>query len=212
MTASHVPGTMHRGTDAPSPQRRSLAWPRPLLAALCFALALIFLAEAGWVHAKALLAQALLERAWQRSDTEGKTPPPWPWADTRPVARLHAPPLRRSQIVLAGDSGRVLAFGPGWAPASAAPEQSGLTVISGHRDTHFAWLQHLRRGDRVRLETTAGEREYVVTDLRVADASQQHIALDDGDADALLLVTCWPFDAVAGGSQRYLVSARPLAP
>ncbi len=188
----------------PPPIRRL----RLALALACATLAVICLVDAGWIHAKAAVAQVLLERSWQRSDGDGQAPPPWPWADTRPVARLHAPPLRHSQIVLAGDSGRVLAFGPGWAPASAAPDGRGTIVISGHRDTHFAWLRHLETGDRVQLETRDGRRDYIVTTQRIADAERERIALDD-DGDTLLLVTCWPFDAVAGGPLRYVVRAEP---
>lgn len=178
---------------------------RRLLALACAALALLSLGQAGWVHAKAAVAQVLLERAWQRSSGEAQPVRPWPWADTHPVARLHAPSLQRSQIVLAGDSGRVLAFGPGWAPASAAPGDAGTTVISGHRDTHFAWLAALRIDDPIRIETHAGRHNYRVREFRVVDADHERIALDD--EASLLLVTCWPFDAVASGPLRYVVRA-----
>lgn len=190
--------------DVPARRRRLL----PLLLA---AGAGLLLAQAGWIHAKAMLAQVLLERAWSASLDDGQPHKPWPWADTWPVARLRAPQLQREQVVLAGDDGRALAFGPGWAQASAAPGSAGTTVISGHRDTHFAWLAQLQAGDEVQLQSGNGTRRYQVTGTRVADARHERIAVD-ADDDALLLVTCWPFDAVVpGGPLRYVVSARPLA-
>jgi sortase A len=183
--------------------------PRRLLALACVALSLLLAADAGWIHAKAWLAQALLDRAWQRTLTDGGVQRPWPWADTRPVARLSTPRLRRDQIVLAGDNGRTLAFGPGWAEASAAPGTRGTTVVSGHRDTHFAWLAELAPGDVVSLDGGNGAVDYVVTGTRVADSRHERLVLD-GDRDGLRLVTCWPFDAVVtGGPLRYVVSARP---
>ena len=189
--------------DVPARRRRLL----PLLLA---AGAVLFLAQAGWIHAKAMLAQVLLERAWSASLDDGQPHRPWPWADTWPVARLRAPQLQREQVVLAGDDGRALAFGPGWAQASAAPGNAGTTVISGHRDTHFAWLAQLQAGDEVELQAGNGTRRYQVSGTRVADARHERIAVDPDD-DALLLVTCWPFDAdVPGGPLRYVVSARPL--
>lgn len=177
-----------------------------LLAAAALAL------DAGWIHAKAALAQQLLDRAWQRTLADGGAHRPWAWADTRPVARLHrpgAPP----QTVLAGDNGRTLAFAPGWAEASAAPGGPGTTVISGHRDTHFAWLEHVRPGDPVTLETAAGmSLAYRILGTRVVDSRREQIHLD-GAGDRLLLVTCWPFNAVmAGGPLRFVVEAAADAP
>lgn len=183
---------------------------RRLLAGLAVVAALGCATDAGWITAKAALAQVLLERSWQQARADGVAPAPWPWADTRPVARLRAPGLGIEQYVLAGDNGRTLAFGPGWSEASALPGSPGLSVVSGHRDTHFAWLQHLQAGDGIELDTGAGLRRFRVEAMEVVDARHQRIALDPG-RDALALVTCWPFDAVAaGGPLRYVVTARAL--
>jgi sortase A len=109
------------------------------------------------------------------------------------------------QVVLAGDDGRTLAFGPGWAPASAAPDARGTVVFSGHRDTHFAWLRQLVHGDRVEVESLGGLRRYQVVETRIADSRTERIVID-AEGPELLLVTCWPFDAVqAGGPMRYVV-------
>lgn len=167
--------------------------------------------DAGWLHAKAWLAQALLQQAWTATRAAQTAHKPWPWADTHPVARLRVAAHGVDQIVLAGDAGRSLAFGPGWAEASAAPGQAGPSVISGHRDTHFAFLQALAPGDAIELESPRGTRRYVVAALRVADVRREALALDG--RDALWLVTCWPFDALsAGGPLRYVVRAEPVAP
>jgi sortase A len=201
-SAPHLPVSAMR-----APGRRA----RRLLALMLVVAAAVCAAEAGWIHAKAALAQALLERAWVRTLADGGAHRPWAWADTMPVAKLTAPAHGIGQVVLAGDSGRTLAFGPGWAPASAAPGHAGTTIISGHRDTHFAWLQGLAVGDRLELEGAGGRRAYRVVATRVADASRERIGVDAG-TDVLLLITCWPFDAVAaGGPLRYLVTAVPDA-
>jgi sortase A len=186
-------------------QRRRLAALASLL------LAALLAADAGVIHAKAQLAQWLLRDAWQARNDSGVAPRPWPWADLSPVATLHAPRLGIAQIVVSGDSGRSIAFGPGWAEASAAPGGPGTTVISGHRDTHFDWLRLLRIDDVLQVDGGGGRRHYRVTATHVADATAHRLALD-ADSDRLLLVTCWPFDALtSGGAERYVVTAEACA-
>ena len=164
----------------------------------------------AWIPLKAELAQWLLRDAWAAARAGAVAPKPWPWADTFPVARIEMARLDVNQIVLAGDDGRTLAFGPGWAPASSAPGQGGHSVISGHRDTHFAWLQGLRRGDVLRVEDRHGVRGYRVSETRVVDSRDTRIVLDAA-GEQLTLVTCWPFDAwQAGGPERYVVTAVPI--
>ena len=165
--------------------------------------------QAAWLPAKAALAQGLLETTWQQTLADGQTRRPWPWADTHAVAKLTSHRLGVSQVVLAGDSGRSLAFGPGWAESSARPGAPGTVVVSGHRDTHFRWLQALRDGDVLELQTPLGQRRYAVEATRIADSRHERIAATG--RDQLLLVTCWPFDATAArGPLRYLVTLRPL--
>lgn len=194
-------GTHPRGKEAPPFfARRWLG--RTLLAA-----AMLVAANAAWLPAKAALAQQLLQASWQSAQADGRAHRPWPWADTHAVARLVQPRLGISQVVLAGDSGRPLAFGPGWAESSAAPgSASGTTIISGHRDTHFSWLRELRPGDALTLETPQGPRGFTVAAMQVVDSRAHRIAIGD-DAGQLVLVTCWPFDAVAPrGPMRYVVT------
>lgn len=177
------------------------------LAFVLAAAGLLPLGHAAYLHAKAALAQVLLERAWQQAQVDGGQPRPWPWADTTPVARLRVARLGVDQIVLSGDSGRTLAFGPGWAPSSTQPGARGIVVVSAHRDTHFAFLRELVEGDRVTLDVRQGARRYRVNAMQVVDVRHDTLPASDA-ADGLLLVTCWPFDAlVPGGPLRYVVSA-----
>lgn len=173
------------------------------------ALAVVMIASAGWIHAKAAIAQVLLQRAWTASDNGRHSVRPWPWADMAPIARLSVPRLDKSFIVLDNDSGQALAFGPGWTPSSAVPATRGLSVISAHRDTQFAFLRELQRGDRIDIDAAAGQRVYRVVAMRIVDSTNLRLANPDS-ADALILVTCYPFDAIVpGGSQRFVVEALP---
>ncbi len=169
------------------------------------------LTAAGLIKAKAWLAPVLIERAWAQSLTQGGMPvKPWSWADTWPVAKLRVPAQGVERLVLAGDSGNTLAFGPGHTSASATLGSAGLAVIGGHRDTHFAFLQRLLPGVRIQLQLPDGAwRSYRVETIEVVDASTQSLPKLTGD-ERLLLVTCYPFNALqAGGPLRYVVAAVP---
>ncbi len=164
--------------------------------------------HAAWIEAKAQLAQVLIRRAWREESAGAGDTRPWPWADTHPVARLLVPSRGVDTFVLAGASGRTLAFGPGHLDGTPAPGMRGNAVISGHRDTHFAFLQRLERGDQVWVEARDGRhRRFVVASTKIVDERDVAVVADWGDT-RLTLVTCYPFDAVrAGGPLRYVVTA-----
>jgi sortase A len=81
-------------------------------------------------------------------------------------------------------------------------------VLSGHRDTHFRFLQDLAPGTRLRIQKTDGRwQTYRVGSSSVIDAGEARLALGTG-RPVVTLVTCYPFDAITpGGPLRYLVSA-----
>jgi len=109
--------------------QRATRRPRLTAAALLGAAGVILLGQGAWIQAKAVLAQILLERAFAETLATGRDAKPWSWADTWPVARVEAPRLGRSAIVLHGSSGQALAFGPGHVDrASPAPRSSPLTA------------------------------------------------------------------------------------
>jgi sortase A len=166
------------------------------------------LGAAVWIHVKARIAQHLLQRAWARTLAGAERVTPWPWADTWPVARLRAPAHGIDLIVLADVSGRTLAFGPGHAAATARPGATGTAVVTGHRDTHFRFLERVRIGDELIVETAGRpEARFRVRETAVVDARLATVRRADGAA-SLVLLTCYPFDAIiAGGPLRYAVVA-----
>ena len=164
--------------------------------------------EAAYIHAKAWLAQRLVEGAWERTLAGERAVKPWPWADSWPVARLEMPALGRRLIVLSGGSGRTLAFGPGHVDGSPLPGEAGNSIIGGHRDTHFRVLERLRPGDIIRIQVRKGVTHgFRVTAAEVVDSRRARLD-PTGERRRLILVTCYPFDAVVpGGPLRYLVFA-----
>lgn len=169
------------------------------------------LGQAGWIYAKASLAYHLIERAWDDVKQGESHARPWPWADTWPVARLWVPKHDIDQFVLSGASGRTIAFGPGHMGGTALPGARGTSLIVGHRDTHFRFLAKLNLGERLFVTDRDGRRHaYSVSDTKIIDSRTTKLQL--GDAPGLVLMTCYPFDAmVPGGPLRYLVFADEVA-
>ena len=182
-----------------------------LLVACLLCLGFWQLGQSAYIPAKAWLAQELMQRAWTRTGTGEVRATPWPWADTWPVARMTARSGEVDLIVLAGASGRTLAFAPGHMSASAMPGETGNAVIAGHRDTHFQFLKDVQLGELLEVESSTGLRHlYRVVGVDIVDSRKGSLLLDT-EAPMLSLVTCYPFDArESGGPLRYVVTARML--
>ena len=183
---------------------------RPVAFALTL-LGALALAQGLWIPAKAVLAQHLIARAWDRArDGDDASAKPWPWADTGPIARLFLTSDAAPLYVLEGASGEAMAFGPAHVSSSARPGEPDNVVIAGHRDTHFASLRSLSPGDRLRLESHAARTDYEVVAAHVVHESRTDLMERTGVSE-LTLVTCFPFDTVRpGGPLRYVVHARAL--
>jgi sortase A len=179
-----------------------------VIALLILIVGLCFLVSGSWIQIKAVVAQALLERSWQHTLSHGDPVQPWPWADHWPVAQLKLHKSKKEFVVLSGDSGSSLAFAPGWNSKSAKPGEQGVTVISGHRDTHFKILKDIGVGDLIEVVTPQGETvNYQVKTIEIVDSRVATIKTEQ-PRQTLVLVTCYPFDSVmAGGPLRYVIMA-----
>ncbi len=176
---------------------------RTALAAVLLCAAMLPAADASYMLAKARLAQSLIENSWHSTGTQ-----PWPWADTVPVARLVIPEINLDNYVLDGATGATLAFGPGMVSGSASPGGHGVTMIAAHRDTHFKPLQNIKTDTLIRIQNKDKIwHQYKVTAIRVDDSRVDTITPSIGES-RMVLVTCYPFDAlVPGGPLRYVVEA-----
>lgn len=163
--------------------------------------------DGAYIHAKAWLAQILLERAFDRSVANGQPVKPWSWADTWPVARIEVKRIGASAIVLDGTSGQALAFGPGHLHQTVDAGERGVAVYAAHRDTHFRFLRDVAIGDVIDVARSDGKR------FRYRADSSAVVRFDASGLDAaaegfeLVLATCWPFDAVTSGPERYILHA-----
>lgn len=188
--------------------RRRGGWRRTIIWTLLL-VGLLLLGEGLAMGAKARIGQWLIQQAWQEKQRGEEAPPPWPWADTRPVARLEVPAHGVELIVLAGGTGHTLAWGPGHVAGTAPVGAPGNVVIAGHRDTHFSFLRRLEVGTEIRTEDRSGRsRVYAVTERFVTHERDAGV-LEPSEQPRLTLLTCWPFDTpIPGGPERFVVVAR----
>lgn len=167
----------------------------------------ILFGDGAYIHAKAWLAQILLERAFDRSVATGELVKPWSWVDTWPVARIEVKRIGANAIVLEGTSGQALAFGPGHVERTADAGERGVAAYAAHRDTHFRFLRNVAIGDVIEITRSDGKHFRYRADSSAVvrfDASGIDPATQDFE---LVLTTCWPFDAVTSGPERYILHA-----
>jgi sortase A len=186
---------------------------RKLLLPLLLVLAgLILFGQGAYIHAKALLAQVLLERAFAETIARGRDTKPWSWADTWPVARIEVKRIGANAIVLAGSSGQALAFGPGHVESTANAGERGVAVYSAHRDTHFRFLKDVKIGDEIDVTRRDGKTFRYRADAHSVVRFDQFGIDPIGSDYELVLSTCWPLDALTGGPDRYLLHATLIGP
>jgi len=195
---------------------------------LLLLLGVAFCAHASWMPAKAWLAEQLIQRSWHHFQQTGQTLKPWPWADTHAIANLKFVRLHREVIVLDGGDPSTLAFSAG----AVAPFNQAFSylpfVVAGHRDSHFSFLPEVRMTDIISLTDENGQNQlYQVDSLEIIDSKTQELSSNATSVEAnidpntnskkqenaeLILITCYPFNALsAGGSLRYVIKAKPLA-
>jgi len=176
------------------------------------------------MQAKAHFAQYLIMQAWEQTLNDRQAHKPWSWADTYPVSKLTFLPaaneplidesVNHSLYVLAGASGRNLAFGPAELNLNSRAldgDQNGNRVIAGHNDTHFAMLNGVKKGWLIQLQDVNGREElYRVTETAIVHESDTGV-LAPSDSRLLTLITCYPFNSVeVGGDLRLVVKAEAI--
>ena len=112
-------------------------------------------------------------------------------------------------LVLAGASGRTLAFGPGHLDGSAHARRSGQ--CGDHRASRHPlplparWSRPATRSAVERAD--GGTRHFRIRGSYIADYRELHLPRDTA-VPTLTLVTCYPFDALnPGGPLRFVVVA-----
>ena len=177
-----------------------------ILSAILAIAGLIFLFLAFKIEIKAKVAQYLLNNAWNKTIETGDEYEPWPGFDGYPILKLSIPKFNLQQIVLSNTSGQSLAFGPSFHPETYLPNENKITAISSHRDSHGYYIRDLKINDFVILEDKEDNKfTYKVKNFKIINVEDKDLQFNKKNSQ-LLLITCYPFDAVISGTNlRYIV-------
>jgi sortase A len=122
------------------------------------------------------------------------------------LGSLTIPALKKSWPIIEGTRTSDLKKGVGHYVKSVLPGDKDNCVLSAHRDTYFASLGDVKKGDRLTVETAAGKFNYEVTRTRIVGKNDRTVIVPTGHG-VLTLTTCYPFDYVGSAPKRYIVSA-----
>lgn len=125
------------------------------------------------------------------------------------IGVLEIPRLGLREPIRAGDDADTLARGVGHLADTALPWEHGNTALAAHRDGAFRPLARITAGDRIRIDTAYGRREYVVRGTTVVKPSDLSV-LRSAERASLTLITCYPFRLVGPAPLRFIVRAEAV--
>jgi sortase A len=164
-------------------------------------------AHSGYFYAKGLVAQVLLNQAWEKSKRGKKIVKAWSWADTYPIGKLSIRSIDLSRVVLKDARNKSLSFGPAHISVSSRPGSNGNIAIAGHRDSFFKNLRFVERGEVIELESMSSVQYFIVTDIQITDPENTRWAENTQD-NVITLITCYPFDYDGPAPKRYVVRGK----
>lgn len=163
----------------------------------------------GYMLAKAHLSQYLIKQAWQKTLKDKDQHKPWSWADTYPVFEIKIPRINKHSYILAGASARNMAFSAAHTSISGLPGDNKTVIVSGHRDSHFQYLQDIKLGDEIITKGKNNTFYYKVVKTQVVNSQLEKIIIKN--KKELILTTCYPFNSlITGGDLRYVIYAQPV--
>jgi sortase A len=124
--------------------------------------------------------------------------------DPTVYALLKAPSIGLVAPVVNGDGDAQLSVAVGHVVASSWPGVSGTSVLAAHDVTWFSHIDHLAAGDELSVETPCQTFEYSVDGNQVLAAGT---AIDQTSTARLVLITCYPLDALFLTPKRLVVEA-----
>lgn len=131
---------------------------------------------------------------------------PAPAPSAQPAGLLEAPSIHLVAPVVQGTATPKLDVAVGHDPYSVWPGQPGTSVLAAHDVTWFAGIDHLRAGQRLLWRNTCGTWTFTVTRHQVVREGSP-VTTNPAAPPELVLVTCYPTDALYLTDQRYLVYA-----
>ena len=170
------------------------------------------IAKASFMPIKAIIGQHYLEAAWQESLRNNRLSKPWRSADFYMIGELTVPRLKISRVILNSVSGEAMAWGIGRVTNLNNALKKQPIILAGHRDSHMQFMSELNVGDKIELTMSDGLlKTYIISGTEVSDKPEVALSTASLGRESLILTTCWPFDAMKSGDQRYLIFANQLS-
>tara|TARA_R110000764_G_scaffold17331_5_gene47659 strand:+ start:3215 stop:3811 length:597 start_codon:yes stop_codon:yes gene_type:complete len=174
-------------------------------------LGLVGITKAGLMPIKAIIGQHYLEVAWKESLKSNKLSKPWKSADFYMVGELKVPKLKVSRVILNSVSGEAMAWSIGRVTNLNHALDKQPIILAGHRDSHMQFMSELNIGDKIELTMSDGVlKTYIISGTEVSDKPEVALSPASLGRESLILTTCWPFNAMKSGDQRYLIFAHQL--
>jgi sortase A len=160
---------------------------------------------------KAAVGQYLLNAAWKETLNTTVKSKPWADADFNLIGKLTVPRLNVSRVILSSASGEAMSWGVGSVIPFKSSSISSPIILAGHRDTHMKFMSKLRIGDHLELQSHDGSiKSYKIVTSEVTTTPQLTLSDQTENNDKLILTTCWPFNGVQSGPERYVMIGEPL--
>jgi len=110
----------------------------------------------------------------------------------------------RTYEIMSDVNERTLKKNIGWLPSSSLPNQDGLCILMGHRDTDFSILRYAEIGDEFTICMNDSEFKYSVSSIEIVN-SDNELRFKAHNGSTLLLVTCYPFRYSGHAPKKYIV-------
>ena len=171
-------------------------------------LGLVGITKASLMPIKAIIGQHYLEVAWKESLKSNKLSKPWKSADFYMIGELKVPKLKVSRVILNSVSGEAMAWSIGRVTNLNHALDKQPIILAGHRDSHMQFMSELNIGDKIELTMSDGLMTiYIISGTEVSDKPEVALSPVTLGSESLILTTCWPFNAMKSGDQRYLIFA-----
>lgn len=124
------------------------------------------------------------------------------------IGSLLIPDIDKSYPVYLGTESETLKKGAGLLESqwTTLPSEKGHTVISGHRDTVFRDLRHVKKGHILLLSYQGQLYSYQVQKMWITDKDDRTVIVEK-ETPTLTLTTCYPFFYVGNAPKRYIIEA-----
>lgn len=153
-----------------------------------------------WMAHSSQVGHALVRQIRDRPSSAACVAPPSPQVR----GLLEIPAIGLVAPVGQGTSTAELGVAVGHDAQSVWPGRSGTAVLEAHDVSYFSQIDRLRPGDRLRYVTPCATYDFTVARHAIV---RQGTVVPNTAGPTLVLVTCWPLNALWFTPDRYLVDA-----